>query len=138
MFCEDCGEDLSQVESYYPGPYQAPAAIEPEISLQFQGNLLPIALQLQTRNVMGRRDPDRVRQPDIDLTGHGALEMGISGLHAAIQHTADGVQLVDVGSTNGTYLNGRRLVPNQTYILRDGDEIRFSRLTAHIRIRGIK
>jgi pSer/pThr/pTyr-binding forkhead associated (FHA) protein len=44
---------------------------------------------------------------------------------------------MDMGSTNGTYVNGRRLVPNQTYILRDGDEIRFSRLTAHIRIRGL-
>ena len=138
MFCEDCGEDLSQVESFYPGAYQAPAMVEPEISLQFQGKMLPVALQLQARTVLGRRDSDRSRQPDIDLLEHGALEMGVSGLHAAIQHTTDGVQIVDIGSTNGTYLNGRRLVPNQTYILRDGDEIRFSRLTAHIRIRGLK
>lgn len=138
MFCEDCGEDLSQAESFYPGPYQAPAAVDPEISLQFQGKLLPVALQLQTRTVLGRRDSDRTRQPDVDLLEHGALEMGVSGLHAVINHTAEGVQIVDIGSTNGTYVNGRRLVPNQTYILRDGDEIRFSRLTAHIRIRGIK
>jgi hypothetical protein len=137
MFCEDCGEELSQVESVYPGPYQTPA-VEPEISLQFPGKMLPITLQLEARTVLGRRDADRAHQPDIDLLEHGALEMGVSGLHAAIQHTPEGVQIVDIGSTNGTYVNGRRLVPNQTYILRDGDEIRFSRLTAHIRIRGIK
>lgn len=138
MFCEDCGEDLSQVESVHLGGYQAPAAVEPEISLQFQGKLLPVALQMEARTVLGRRDPERSRQPDIDLNEHGAVEMGVSGLHAAIQHTGDGVQIVDMGSTNGTYVNGRRLIPNQTYILRDGDEIRLSRLTAHIRIKGLK
>jgi hypothetical protein len=138
MFCEDCGEDLSQVNSLFPGPYQAPSIVEAEISLQFTGKLLPVVLQLQARTVLGRRDKDRSRQPDIDLNEHGAMEMGVSGLHAAIQHTGDAVQIVDMGSTNGTYVNGRRLLPNQTYILRDGDEIRFSRLTTHIRIKGLK
>lgn len=137
MFCEDCGEDLAQVESVRPGTYLAPAAVDPEISLQFQGRPHVLALQLQARTVLGRRDAERTRQPDIDLTEQGALEMGVSGLHAAIQHTADGVQLFDLGSTNGTYLNGRRLAFNQAYILRDGDEIRFGRLIANIRIKGL-
>jgi len=37
-----------------------------------------------------------------------------------------------VGSSNGTFLNGQRLVPNQPRVLRDGDEVRFGKLVAHI------
>ena len=46
----------------------------------------------------------------------------ISRRHARVRRGLDGVWLEDLGSTNGTYINGDRLtVP---YRLRDGDEVR--------------
>jgi pSer/pThr/pTyr-binding forkhead associated (FHA) protein len=137
MFCEDCGEDLSQVESTHPGVHRPSVPAEPGITLYIQEGEQAISLRLQARSVLGRADADRARQPDIDLSPFAAYEMGVSGLHAAVQHTTDGVQIVDLGSTNGTYVNGRRLIPSQYYVLRDGDEIRFGRLTTYIQIVGI-
>jgi hypothetical protein len=137
MFCEDCGEDITQAESQHPGVYQAPAAEAAHIALMIAGAGAPIPLNLESQTVLGRYDADRRQQPDVDLTAYEAFEKGVSGLHAVIQHTTEGVQIVDMGSTNGTYVNGRRLIPDRHYILRDGDEIRLSRLIANIQIAGL-
>ena len=42
-----------------------------------------------------------------------------------IPETGGICSLVDVGSKNGTLLNGDEIDPNKTYPLRDGDEISF-------------
>ena len=47
----------------------------------------------------------------------------VSGRHAEIRRTRDGCIVRDLGSTNGTYLNGKRIEGEQ--ILRPGDEVRF-------------
>jgi len=44
----------------------------------------------------------------------------VSRNHAALVATPQGVKIVDLGSTNGTLVNGRRI---KSCILRDGDEI---------------
>jgi two-component system cell cycle response regulator len=51
-------------------------------------------------------------------------EITVSRHHAAINLDAQGiVRLTDVGSTNGTYLNGRRLRPHTPFRLKDGDRV---------------
>lgn len=47
----------------------------------------------------------------------------ISGRHAEIISDATGTYIVDVGSTNGTVLNGEKLKPNDRVLLSEGDEI---------------
>jgi pSer/pThr/pTyr-binding forkhead associated (FHA) protein len=49
-----------------------------------------------------------------------------------IRRGEDTLTLVDLGSTNGTHLNGQRLIPNQPRVLRDGDEVRLGKLVFHI------
>ncbi len=51
----------------------------------------------------------------------------VSKAHAylEINATGEGCSLVDVGSKNGTLLNGSEITPNQAYPLADGDEISF-------------
>jgi len=135
MFCEDCGEDLTNVESTHESGFDVFAApVRTGIVILVPGSDDPIPVQLQGQTVLGRSDKDRPEQPDIDLAAFDAFEQGVSSLHAAIRHSTDGVQIVDLGSTNGTYVNGRRLAPNQHYILHDGDEIRLGRLVTRISI----
>jgi pSer/pThr/pTyr-binding forkhead associated (FHA) protein len=137
MFCEDCGEDITHVESKHAKPgFAAPIPQEPLLILRVQTTNRPIVIQLHRLTTLGRYDEDRAQQPDIDLTMYNALEKGVSSLHASIQHSQDGVWLQDAGSTNGTYLNGRRLTANQNYIVRDGDEIQLGRLVTHIQFQG--
>ena len=49
-------------------------------------------------------------------------DRGISRTHARVAPHEDGYRLYDLGSTNGTLLNGKRVV-NESHDLRDGDQI---------------
>ena len=92
----------------------------------------PLVIELADAVVLGRADETSPRQPTIDLTPYGALEKGVSRLHASIDRSDDVLTLVDIGSANGTYLNGYKLAQDQPRVLRDGDEVRFGKLIAHI------
>ena len=68
-----------------------------------------------------------------DLTSFGGVRKGISRRHAEINLTANNqLQLVDLGSTNGTYLNYKKLKPLQAYPIHDGDQIRLGKISIEI------
>jgi len=71
--------------------------------------------------------------PDIDLTPYGAGDMGVSRLHIKIKRKNILIYVADTGSTNGTLLNGRRLIPNAERLLRNGDELQLGRLKLKVR-----
>ncbi|MGB8909329.1 MAG: FhaA domain-containing protein [Candidatus Cybelea sp.] len=50
------------------------------------------------------------------------LDLSVSRAHAVVEVRAGEAIVRDLGSTNGTYLNGKRI---ETGTLRDGDELRF-------------
>jgi len=58
------------------------------------------------------------RQADCDIP---VASEEISRHHARIKPTADGLMVEDLGSANGTYVNGKRI---QSGLLRPGDELR--------------
>jgi pSer/pThr/pTyr-binding forkhead associated (FHA) protein len=59
---------------------------------------------------------------------------GVSGRHALLRAGSDGWRLVDLASTNGTWLNGRRIArPTR---VSDGDELRLGRLHLTLRLPG--
>jgi len=49
----------------------------------------------------------------------------VSRKHAELHRTDAALQIIELGSTNGTYLNGERLPANQPRALNVGDELRF-------------
>jgi DNA-binding response OmpR family regulator len=52
----------------------------------------------------------------------------ISRLHARCTSDHQSIYLEDSGSTNGTFVNGRRLAPGEQYRLRAGDEVTFGQV----------
>jgi hypothetical protein len=48
----------------------------------------------------------------------------VSRVHAELRENGQGVEVVDMGSANGTFLNGKRLPPNQAYPLQAGDRLK--------------
>lgn len=82
--------------------------------------------------VIGRSDTKSGQTPGLDLGPFGAAEQGVSRQHALIRRGEDTLTLIDLASTNGTFLNGQRLLPKQPRVLRDGDEIRVGRLVFHV------
>lgn len=74
--------------------------------LRFPAVYPPRAFPLDRDQVfIGRRSRSRGIDPDVDLSA-APEDSGVSHAHAAIIATGDGWALVDVGSANGTYLNG--------------------------------
>ncbi len=53
-------------------------------------------------------------------------DRGVSRLHASIREKNGRYFLSDLNSTNGTFVNGRRLEPNETVGLEDGDVLSFA------------
>ena len=51
------------------------------------------------------------------------LDSDVSREHARLQRGPQGWTLVDLGTTNGTFVNGKRLPPQDPYLLRPGDRI---------------
>ena len=50
----------------------------------------------------------------------------VSGEHLKIELTRQGHTVIDLNSTNGTYINGKRLAPGQSHLLASHDIIRFN------------
>jgi pSer/pThr/pTyr-binding forkhead associated (FHA) protein len=99
------------------------------------GKILPLA----TRNefTMGRLSEGQPIMPDIDLTPYQAYASGVSRLHAVVKRDPDRVVIMDLGSSNGTYLNGRRLNPHTEEMLKHGDVIALGKLKIQVLLRNI-
>ena len=91
-----------------------------------------LVLPLKERVEVGRADEESDFYPELDLTDYNGGQKGISRRHAAFEAAESGVVLIDLDSTNGTYLNGFRLPGKRPYLIKDGDEIRFGELLIHI------
>ena len=54
-------------------------------------------------------------------------DLKASRFHAEIRMTDEVLQVIDLDSSNGTFVNGERLAPHQPRLLSAGDEIIFGR-----------
>lgn len=71
------------------------------------------------------------RASDNELTLNDA---SVSKIHGALLMTAEGTLLVaDTGSTNGTYLNGRRIAYGESRLIEDGDVVGFGDVEVRLR-----
>ncbi len=74
-------------------------------------------------------------RPDVNLNAFGADACGVSRRHARITRQGGLIYVADLDSSNGTFLNDRKLQPHINRLVRDGDEVRLSHLTVQIRFR---
>ncbi len=81
---------------------------------------------------VGRADSAHNIFPDIDLTRDGGLEAGVSRRHCKI-YEADGEYVVeDLGSANGTFLDGERLPPYLPHSFEDHNRLQLGRIELEI------
>jgi len=78
----------------------------------------------ESETLIGRRDDRQGIRPQIPLRDPGA-----SRRHAMLRIDADGVSVMDLGSTNGTLVNDMELPPNSRRMLKNGDAITVGRWT---------
>jgi pSer/pThr/pTyr-binding forkhead associated (FHA) protein len=145
LICNDCGQvlpDAAARTTLTVNPFDSLAhSLKSGSAIPGSGTLLmietrigmkPLPLKHGRRTILGRFDYNSPAQPDLDLTVYGAAENGVSRQHAVIDCSDDTPILIDLGSRNGTYINGLPLTPHKIYVLRHNDEVRLGKLIAHV------
>lgn len=93
-----------------------------------------LRLEVEDELLIGRKDPGKGIHPDIDLGPQGGYDAGISRRHAILANR-DGTYIIeDLGSANGTFVNGRRLAPQAAVQLRSGDELKCGTMVFRVEI----
>lgn len=156
LFCSECGAQLvvtevpttqhiqrnpSDVLAVQPpvqtplnGAVTAPTA-DAVVSLHIVDSGQIINLAGQTEFTIGRTAEGQPILPDVDLSPYEAYSKGVSRLHAALKIHNQRIVITDLGSANGTRVNGQKIVPHVDYPLNHGDMIALGKFTIQIRIR---
>lgn len=150
LFCSECGNFLMEDERKTTDvlPFSEyghrPPPLPPEsyrlISPETPKEVMFVVPHCRRRHILSLVDQIRVGRsgsktgdiPELDLGEDNGAELGVSRLHATIQFSNHGLVLLDLESTNGTFLNNHRLPAKRPYPLQSGDEIRFGDLLVHI------
>ena len=125
LFCEECGAKLEEK------PELVETAAAQLVLASPDGGTLEIPEK--TEVVIGREDPISDVFPDVDLTDLGGMEKGVSRRHAVIHHSGADYTVEDMGSTNGTYVNKKRIQPHAPQAIKPGDEVRFGKLSLSVK-----
>lgn len=98
-------------------------------SLELEGVEKAIGLEDRAETTLGRIDAASRSYPDIDFTPYNGMEAGVSRRHAKLTRLGEGrFFIMDLSSTNSTYVNGEKLEPFEPRVLAEGDEIHLGSL----------
>lgn len=155
IFCNECGHCLLQDEDSETSPLEmseigpldialdgfevaepTPTASWPLlVRLRSASTNREIEIRLSKAICLGRVDPASNTFPEIDLTEEGNPSKSVSRRHARIFKLDNVVVVEDLGSINGTFINGRRLVPYLPENLNNGDTLQLGKLLLGVTIR---
>ena len=150
LFCSECGAQLYVLEeapakttaSYgrrKSRPLPADALHPPPhslstVSLRIVDGGIVLELSDGEEFTLGRVSGEQPIMPDIDLTPYRAYEEGVSRLHATMKITPTGITITDLGSANGTRINGQRLSAHTPQSVEHGDLVNLGKLKIQILI----
>jgi len=153
IYCAECGSQLTALEDLVtqkmepePGDLVGPRGREARrptpgkldtwgtLHLLDTGQMLPLSERGEF--TLGRVSDGQPIMPDIDLSPYHAYASGVSRLHAVIKRSTDRITMMDLGSSNGTYINGKRLSANVEQIIHHGDVVTFGKLKIQVLLRN--
>ena len=143
IFCQRCGSNLDTLIQNQPAaPFynrmpktqseQAPM-VNISLSVVDAGQVLP--LLGKNEYTIGRISYDQPILPDVDLSSFFAYEKGVSRMHISVRISGRKVSVTDLGSINGTQLNGKKILPHQSYPLDHGDFLTLGKMKVQVLIR---
>ena len=157
VFCNECGTQLIQNESQKTGKVQAtngfksgskseassksvavPTTPYPDapVSLHILNSDVFLPIPKEEEVILGRASEGQSIMPDINLEPYRAFKAGVSRIHAAIRLVDDQVLITDLGSGNGTRINGNRIEPNIPHPLKNGDLLNLGKLKVQVIIQN--
>jgi hypothetical protein len=157
LFCSECGARLvlsdeattqflrkvstelrtfpSKAKDPTGGISQQTGPVDEIVSLSVVDNGLIIHLAGQTEFTLGRSAEAQPILPDVDLSAFEAYSQGVSRLHAVLKILQERVVISDLGSSNGTRVNGQKIAPHVDFPLNNGDIIALGKLKLQVIIR---
>jgi hypothetical protein len=130
-FCETCGHDFEAVAETPPPAWELVIEADREYHARFAigGVVFPETLTAQCVPLdtpelrIGRRDGAQDGPDAPQVTGAGD-DPALSRRHAVLRRQEDGSYAIeDLGSTNGTEVNGRQIEAHEVIRLADGDRL---------------
>ncbi len=107
------------------------------IAIYISGTAKPVFVSSDKEFMIGRKIEEQSLRSILDLSEFGGFNMGISRRHAAIRQTKTGYEITDLSSTNGTWLNDERLIPDKPYALASGSQLRVGRMRFLVLYRSV-
>jgi predicted component of type VI protein secretion system len=157
LFCSECGARLVVLEvpttstiernqtgllmfqpqqsSPPPSPPVSSSLSDAAVSLHLIESGMILHLASQTEFTLGRVAEGQPILPDVDLSPYEAYAQGVSRLHAALKMNNQRVFITDLGSSNGTRVNGQKIMPNVDYPLNHGDVVALGKFKIQVLIR---
>jgi len=154
LYCSECGAELFHLDvsppktvlygtESRPGAGAIPEPVSNPFS-QVKSTALVVFKILETGQTipledgeeftLGRISGSQPILPDVDLTPYKAYEGGVSRLHATIKIDRDQITITDLGSANGTRINGKKIAAHQAYPLNNEDVLSLGKFKAQILI----
>lgn len=116
-----------------PTPITGPLDLVPWVmELRVVGTPVTLQVNVKDHMLIGRADPERGIAPEIDLTEPDGIGKGVSRRQASIAIHDERLFIKDLGSTNGTQVNGVACEPLREYRLRHGDELAFGNMRLQV------
>jgi len=142
--CPDCGAPLQP--STTPGtvmltnppvlPSESTSGnsilpLKATVVLQFHPSGVCLSLPFHHRTILGRSSMPESDM--LDLTPFDAYRLGVSRQHCSLERRNSRLVLIDLGSANGTCLNGLMVAPGQGCHVAHGDTLMLGRLCCTVR-----
>jgi hypothetical protein len=150
LFCSECGAPLSGLDGKKTQAFErkgidskalGQATSLPEMEtlkekarayLRLVDHDVTMPLVEKQEFTIGRITEGQPILPDVDISMYDAYSQGVSRLHASFKIFNQRVTITDLGSSNGTRVNGQRIMPNVEYPLNNGDVIALGKLKIQI------
>ncbi len=156
LFCTECGARLVVTEAPTthhiernqtgllifqgrqtspPVPVTPTTVADALVSLHLIESGMILHLTGQNEFTLGRVAEGQPILPDVDLSPYEGYAQGVSRLHAALKTNNNRVFITDLGSSNGTRVNGQKIMPNVDYPLNHGDVVALGKFKIQVLVR---
>ena len=152
-FCGECGTQLISLEflntrminkpaeeinvinsgaNSFPSRKVIQKPKDPNISLHLVESGKVIHLSDKKDFTLGRAVEGQSILPDVDLSAYDAFSLGVSRMHVSLRIFNGDVYVMDLGSSNGTKINGQKIVQHVEYSISHGDLVTLGRLKVQV------
>ncbi len=134
LFCSFCGTTLIGLVQEDDSSKALQSVIEIEF-LDVEGK---VELSGKEKYVLGRSVPtNQDALLDLDLEKFGGYDTGVSRQHAMLKYIEGDFKVIDLNSSNRTFLNEEELYPGNEYSIGDECMLRLGKLRMKVIVRKV-